>query len=98
MDRYRIEATWDEDAGKPVVDLEFAKLDPAGTEQPQYWEVCGRQRITDLELMTPKRVRAAALAYLAQSRGMVATDSFEMHYWQRAGRDALEQIEGAVGA
>lgn len=112
MTRFKIDATWGEDVdGAPVVDLEFARLeaidDIAFTQmvsvghmrpddEPVVWDVLGEDRVTDLLLMTPKRVRAAALTWLAEHAGMMGADSFELYVWQRAGRDALERIEAAL--
>lgn len=100
MARFKIESTWDQEVdGEPVVELEYDRLEDAGDDAAagQQWRVLGTQRLTDLPLMTPKRVRAAAVAWLTEHAGMRPDDSFELYSWIRADRAALEQIEAAVG-
>lgn len=111
MTRYKIDATWDEQDGAPVVKLEYARLTALEPEhfqrlvaassmhpddEPQAWDVIGEEAVTDPVLMTPKRVRARALEWLREHAGMVPDDSFELYAWVRATRDVLAEIEAAV--
>lgn len=112
MARFKIEATWDEASdGTPVVLLEYDRLVQIGTaefdqmvsngmmradDEPHVWQTLGTETVTDLPLLTPKRVRRWALHWLTQNAAMGSDDSFELVLWQRAGRDALERIEAAV--
>jgi hypothetical protein len=112
MARFKIEATWDEDPdGAPVVQVEYARLEQIDDtafaqmvsvghmrpdDEPVVWDVLGDELVTDLPLLSPKRVRRHALDWLAEHAQMVGADSFELVIWQRAGRDALEQIEAAI--
>lgn len=91
MARFKIEATWDELKGTPIVDLEFDRLKHPGTDT-QEWQVLGTHRLDDLSLMTFIQVRATALAWLTENAGMVEADSFEFYTWLRASREAIERI------
>lgn len=93
MSWFKIEATYGEDDGAPVVDLEFARHD--GEDADAAWAVCGKRTLTDPAVMTPKRVREASLAWLAEHAGMRPDDSFELHSWVRADRELLEEIASA---
>lgn len=111
MARYKIEATWGEVDGSPVVELEFDRLKRLDDEAAErlisighmqagdrtVWEVLGAQQVKDLPLMTQRRVREAALEWLAEHAGMTPDDSFELYHWLRADRDALGQIEASAG-
>lgn len=109
MARYHIDATWNDG----YVELEFrwaapltpehaAHLTEAGMlradDEPVSQVQLGQLRITEPMQMTTKRVRAAAVAWLAEHAGYTDTDSYEMLLAVRGTLDALERLEAAVGA
>lgn len=113
MARYRIDATWKLDDGDPSVHLAFEKIEPLEPDHAQHLATVGMLRadddpvgrvdigeltITELGEMTPKRVRRAGLAWLAEHAGMRPEDSYELHTVTQDGRELLARIEAAVSA
>lgn len=90
--RFYIEATW----GTDGVEVRLDRVEPRAPEEV-------RRTIGELVVPYPdggfqKRVRRAALDYLAEHEGMTDADSFEIQYATHDGLEVLAQIEALVSA
>lgn len=106
MRRYHIEATWHDgyveielDRIAPLTPAQHQRMLDTGMMRPDDDPVArteiGRIRVTDPAAMTPKRVRRAALAWLAEHAGMTDDDSYELQYAVRTDLDALARLEAS---
>jgi hypothetical protein len=109
MRRFHVDATWRDGAVEVTLDR-IEPLDPQqhqrmlqrGMMKPDDDPVgrseIGRIEITEPRQMTPKRVRRAALDWLAEHAGMSDDDSYEMQIAVKSDLDALTRLEAALDA
>lgn len=95
MASFLIDATWTstEDASA-FVQVQFQRAETRGAEP--VWQVLGALQVSEPVRMTPKGVRAAALAWLAEHAGRTDADSVEIHMWSDLTKDQLGRLEAAL--
>lgn len=109
MRRFHIEATWHDG----YVEVQLDRIAPLNPEQhwrmlergmmkpdddPVGRTEIGRFQLTEPMQMTPKRVRRAALEWLAEHAGMTDDDSYELQLAVHDHLEVLARIEAAVNA
>lgn len=109
MTHFHIEATW-RDGG---VDVECYRIEPLTPEHAARLVEVGMLKPTDEKLTQvkvgefvvpypdggfPKRVRRAALDWLAEHAGYTHADTFELQMWTGEVKETLARLEAAAAA